>query len=116
MRTVRDALSYLHGHSFVHCHIQPSTIFVVDNQVKLSAESISVPDSSNGGGVKPSIYNPPELATGKMSPASDVWSLGITLVAALTQRPPVRDRLGLYPPRPEAISAPVRSSAPPCLQ
>jgi TonB family protein len=113
---VLDALAYLHGHGFVHGHIQPSNIFAVDNQVKLSAESISVPDSSNGGGVKPSIYNPPELATGKMSPASDVWSLGITLVAALTQRPPVSDRLELDPTVPETISEPFRSIARDCLR
>ncbi len=51
-----------------------------------------------------------------MSPASDVWSLGITLVAALTQRPPVSDRLELDPTVPETISEPFRSIARDCLR
>ena len=113
---VLDALAYLHGHGFVHGHIQPSNIFAVDNRVKLSAESISIPDSSNRGDVKASIYNAPELATGKMSSASDVWSLGITLVAALTQRPPVSDRLELDPTLPGTVPEPFRSIARDCLR
>jgi TonB family protein len=113
---VLDALAYLHGHGFVHGRIQPSNILAVDNQVKLSAESISIPDSSNRGGVKPSIYNAPELATGKISPAADVWSLGITLVAALTKHPPVSERLERDPTVPETVPEPFRSIARDCLR
>jgi TonB family protein len=35
---------------------------------------------------KPSAYDPPEAAGGRISPAGDVWSLGMTLCEALTQR------------------------------
>jgi TonB family protein len=38
-----------------------------------------------------STYDAPELARGQITPAADVWSLGVTLVEALTQRLPVWD-------------------------
>jgi len=41
---------------------------------------------------KPGAYDPPEAAGGRISPAGDVWSLGMTLVEALTQRLPVWER------------------------
>jgi TonB family protein len=113
---VLDALDYLHGHGFVHGRIQPSNIFAVDNRVKLSAESISIPYSSNRGGAKSSIYNAPELANGKMSSASDVWSLGITLVAALTQHQPVSEQVELDPAVPGTVPEPFRSIARDCLR
>jgi TonB family protein len=113
---VLDALDYLHSHGFVHGSIQPSNIFAVDNQVKLSAESVSVPDSSSRGGMKSSICDPPELATGKTSTASDVWSLGITLVTVLTQHPPVSARPEREPIVPEVVPEPYRSIARECLR
>jgi TonB family protein len=113
---VLDALAYLHGRGFVHGHIQPSNIFAVDNQVKLSAESVAVPDTSTLGGVKPNIYNAPEVAAGKMSSASDVWSLGITLVTVLTQHPPLNERPEVDPTVPDTVPEPFRSIARDCLR
>jgi len=114
---VLDALAYLHGRGFVHGHIQPSNIFAVDNQVKLSAESVAVPDTSTlGGGVKPNIYDAPEVTAGKMSSASDVWSLGITLVTVLTQHPPLNERPVPDPLVPDTVPEPFRSIARDCLR
>ena len=113
---VLDALDYLHSHGFVHGHIQPSNIFAVENRVKLSAEGITVPGVSNPSGVQPNVYSAPELATGKILPASDVWSLGVTLVAALTQHPPVRDALDQDPPVPESVPELFRGIARDCLR
>ncbi len=113
---VLDALAYLHGRGFVHGHIQPSNIFAVDNQVKLSAESVAVPDTSTLGGVKPNIYNAPEVTAGKMSSASDVWSLGITLVTVLTQHPPLNDRPEADPTVPDTVPEPLRGIARDCLR
>src|SRR5258708_29335845 len=113
---VLDALAYLHGRGFVHGHIQPSNIFAVDNQVKLSAESVAVPDTSTLGGVKPNIYNAPEVTAGKMSSASDVWSLGITLVTVLTQHPPLNDRREADPTVPDTVPQPLRGIARVCLR
>jgi TonB family protein len=116
MPPVLDALDSLHAQGLVHGHIQPSNVFAVDNQVKLSAESISIPDLSSLGGMKPTIYNAPELAAGKISSASDVWSLGITLVAVLTQHAPTSQQLEQGPPLPEKIPEPFRSIARDCLR
>jgi TonB family protein len=81
---VLDALLYLHGQGIVFGHLKPSNIMVVDNLLKLPLDSVA-----GEAGVKTqptaAIYNAPETANGAGSPASDVWSLGVTLVEALTQ-------------------------------
>ncbi|HEY1896666.1 MAG TPA: TonB family protein [Terracidiphilus sp.] len=87
---VLDALLYLHGQGIVFGHLKPSNIMVVDNLLKLPLDSVP-----GEAGVKtqpaPGIYNAPETANGAGSPASDVWSLGVTLVEALTQHFPIWD-------------------------
>lgn len=39
---VLDPLFYLHGQGFVHGHLNPSKILVVDNQVKLSRDRLEI--------------------------------------------------------------------------
>jgi Protein kinase domain len=79
---VLSALSYLHGQKLVHGHIKPSNIMAAADQVKLSTDSVRAqnpikrePDQSR----VTSTYDPPEAANGMIIPASDVWSLGMTL-------------------------------------
>jgi TonB family protein len=88
---VLDALFYLHKRGFVHGHVKPSNILVIDDQLKLSADSLHVAGEFDEHFATPGVYDAPELARAAISPAADVWSLGITLVEALTQRPPVAD-------------------------
>jgi TonB family protein len=113
---VLDALDYLHGHGLVHGHIQPSNVFAVVNRVKLSAEGVSVPGASTPGSIKPSIYNAPELSAGNILSASDVWSLGVTLITALTQHPPGNAQPEQDPEVPATIPEPFRGIARDCLQ
>ena len=40
------------------------------------------------------VHNAPEMATQPMAPSADIWSLGVTLVEALTQQSPVWDSAG----------------------
>ena len=86
---VVDALSYLHGRGMVFGHLKPSNIMVVDNLLKLPLDGMAV-----GAGEKtaPGIYDAPETANGAGTAASDVWSLGVTVVEALTQRPPLWEK------------------------
>ena len=82
---VLDALSYLHGQGFVHGRIKPSTVLAIGDQLKLSADQAVPATESNSERRRRDVYDAPETAAGIVSPAGDVWSVGITLVAALTQ-------------------------------
>jgi TonB family protein len=89
---VIEALDYLHGKGFVHGRIKPSNIMVVNDQLKISGDSLH--GSALPVEVFPAsgIHDAPERADGLISPASDIWSLGVTMVEALTQHPPVWNR------------------------
>jgi len=86
---VLDVLAYLHGKGLVHGHIKPSNILAAADQLKLSSDTLASIAESQPPTTRPSPYNAPEVAASGLSPASDVWSLGMTLVEALTQRVPV---------------------------
>jgi len=99
-----QALAFLHGQSLVHGHLRPSNILAIEDQLKLSSDGISsaaehseqslVPAAEPQQSVSaaslrhPSPCDPPEIAKGIISPAGDIWSLGVTLVEALTQHLP----------------------------
>lgn len=82
-----DALSYLHAKGFAHGRIKPGNILAIDDQLKLSSDSICREGDTQIGAGKPDIYVAPET-NGKATKAGDEWSLGATLVESLTQRPP----------------------------
>jgi TonB family protein len=85
-----EALACLHGKGFVHNRIRPGNIMATGDQLKLSSDALCRIGERRGITKNLDIYSPPEAAN-EMSlrtGAGDVWSLGITLVEALTQRPP----------------------------
>src|SRR6202000_2462121 len=82
-----DALAYLHGKGLAHGRIKPGNILAIDDQLKLSSDSICRDGDTQIGAGKPEIYIAPE-SNGKASTAGDVWSLGATVVESLTQRRP----------------------------
>jgi TonB family protein len=88
-----EALAYLHHEGFAHGSLKPANIMAVGDQIKLSSDGLwwmgepSVELGNSGP------YDPPEKATSGISPAGDVWSLGVTLVQALTRRVPVGDTI-----------------------
>jgi eukaryotic-like serine/threonine-protein kinase len=89
LQPVLDVLAYIHGKGFAHGHIKPANILAVCDQIKISSDGLCGTGESSRVLGKPSIYTAPEIADGGgVLPASDVWSLGITLVEALTQSPP----------------------------
>lgn len=95
LRSVVDALSYIHGKGFVHGHINPSNIMAVGDQIKISSDGLCGTGESIRVVCQPGIYAAPEIGTGgSMSPESDIWSLGMTLVEALTQHPPAVGKIG----------------------
>lgn len=87
LRPTAGTLAYLHQLGLAHGRIRPSNIMAVDNQLKISADGLGKIGEHNGGRA-PSAYDAPELADSGRSPAADVWSLGVTLVAVMTQKEP----------------------------
>lgn len=99
-----EALAFLHGEGLVHGHVRPSNVLAIEDQLKLSSDGISSltehtdqpnpPAADTQPGLPaaslrhPGPYDAPEIAKGIVSPAGDIWSLGITLVEALTQHLP----------------------------
>jgi TonB family protein len=111
---ILDALTYLHGKGFVHGHLKPSNILVVDDQVKLSSDRFylpGIPFEASG------VYDAPEAAAGNAFSAADLWSLGVTVVEILTQQTPVWDKaIQQEPVVPESIPQPFAAIARECLR
>jgi TonB family protein len=95
---VIDTLSYLHAKGFVHGHLKPSNIMVVDNQLKLSTDNLLVSGAVRNHVPPQDSYDAPLNSSATITPAVDVWSLGVTVVEALTQRPPAWNRSSGRPP------------------
>jgi len=87
LRPASDGLAFLHQSGWVHGHIKPSNILAVNNQLKLSADGAL---RAHGHGYSRALdgYDAPEVSGGASTPASDVWSLGMTLLAVLSQIEP----------------------------
>ena len=112
---VLDALACIHRQGFVHAHLKPANIMASSDKIKLSIDGFLRLNETLRVR-KPSAYDPPEVASGKLSPASDVWSLGMSLVETLTQRVPVWERMGHGDPiLPKSLPAPFLDIARNCL-
>lgn len=115
--TVLNVLGYLHAQGHVHGRLKPSNILVVKDRLKLSADSIALASASTWERAKTNDYEAPEFGRGAVTPAVDVWALGMTLVSALTQRPAQWDR-GYQdePIIPAGIAEPFKQIIWSCLQ
>lgn len=115
---VLDALSYLHGKGFVHGDIKPGNILAIADIVKLSSDSISAISEGvvKDGARTSTAYVPPEVAAGKISPASDIWSLGMTISEVLTLHRPVYDSAKKQDPvLPKELESPFSDIVKNCL-
>jgi len=112
-----DALTYLHKNGFVHSRIKPSNVLAVGEQLKLSSDQIGKVTDPNGRHRRRDVYDAPETAAGIVSSAGDVWSLGVTLLAAMTQQVEIAEK-GSPANRdlPQALSDPFRGIVRECLQ
>ncbi len=102
-----DALAFIHAKGLVHRKLKPPNFLVVNGQLKLASDTILPAGDAKLAGAKLSVYDPPEAKDGRISAPGDIWALGITLVEALTQRPPAwPDR------RPDTLSLPADLPSP----
>jgi eukaryotic-like serine/threonine-protein kinase len=95
-----SVLEYLHRQALLHLDVKPSNIVCERGLIKLLDLSIARRPGRIHAGTGTRPYLAPEQASGGIvSPATDVWGVGMVLVEALTgMRPPNRgagDRLVL---------------------
>lgn len=89
-----DALRYLHAQGLIHNRLTPGNVMAVGEQLKLSSDNVrrmGKVDAVVGSG---DPYDAPEKASGAAAPSGDIWSLGVMLVQALTNRLPELDGKG----------------------
>jgi TonB family protein len=114
---VLDALSYLHKNGFVHGRVKPSNVLAAGDQLKLSSDQVAPVVQQDGGRRRRDVYDAPETAAGIISPAGDIWSAGVTLLAALAQNVTAAEQASpANRDLPESIPDPFRGIVRECLQ
>jgi hypothetical protein len=89
---VVDALAFVHENGFVHGSVKPSSIALINEQWKLSSDEMALAGERLKLNRELDTYDAPELGGGAVMPAADMWSLGMIVVEACSQRTPVWNR------------------------
>jgi serine/threonine protein kinase len=84
---VVDVLVYLHGKNLTHGRIKPSNVLASGDLLKLSSDTVLPAGEVREMRRERSAYDAPEVPASPSTPAADIWSLGVTVVEALTQQP-----------------------------
>jgi eukaryotic-like serine/threonine-protein kinase len=112
-----DALSYLHANGLVHGRLNPSNIMAAGDSLKLTTYGVCSVGTVVTSSSTRTVCDAPETENGQIGPASDIWSLGATLVEVLTKYPPEWNRARTAEPTvPESMPEPFASIARKCLR
>lgn len=112
-----EGLRYLHRRGFVHGRLKPSNILASGDRLQISSDALVPAGAPRNPPAKPDAHHAPETLKGVVTPAADVWSLGITLVEALTQKAPVVPPVEQGDPDvPPTLPAPFLAIARGCLR
>ena len=110
-----EALAYLHQEGFAHGRVKPANIMAVGDQIKLTSDGLWWMGESSIEISNSSPYDAPEKSISGFSPAGDAWSLGVTLVEALTTRLPAVNGNGEVS-LPSTLPSPYSEIAQQCLR
>jgi hypothetical protein len=88
IRPVLEGLSFLHRRQLVHGGLKPSNLLLFKERLKLASDAVRPAGESSASLAPASEFDPPESRDGSFSAAGDVWSLGVLIVEALTQKRP----------------------------
>lgn len=87
-----SVVGYLHRHDWLHLDLKPDNVVVDHGKAVLIDLSLAGRAGSGRRGAGTRGYLAPEQATGRgLSPATDVWGLGMTLIEALARTAPYGD-------------------------
>lgn len=113
---VLETLAYIHAEGFVHGCLTPTNIMAAGDRVRISSDGLLRIGESSDDLWALNPNGAPESRAG-ITPAGDVWSLGMTLVEVLTQHAPAWDPAGTCDPVvPEHLEAPFLDIARRCLR
>lgn len=112
-----SALAYLHAKGLVHGRLNPSNIMAAGDSLKLTTYGVCPVGAAVISRPSRTICDAPETENGLIIPASDIWSLGATLVEVLTKYPPDWNRAKAADPTvPQSMPEPFASFARRCLR
>ena len=116
LRDLLAALVFIHGKGLVHGSLKPSNIFAIGDSIKASSDTLR--PAGRPLEIRPALsaYAAPELTEGILLPTADIWSLGVTLTEALTQRLPLINSHRKQAMLPQGISQPFQEIVENCLQ
>lgn len=85
---VIETLALLHGQNLVHTRLHPGNILAIGDRIKLANDAITPKGESTSLTSPVKGFSAPEWGTVPADPATDIWSLGATIITALSQKVP----------------------------
>jgi TonB family protein len=85
---VIETLALLHTQNLVHTRLHPGNILAIGDRIKLANDSITPKGEATGLRSPVESFSAPEWGSVPTDPATDIWSLGATIITVLSQKVP----------------------------